>query len=252
MSNTVIRLKPWEEDGTEYIVVDFSFDAEIVFRLREMGARLSASSGYWLIPAAVGQVGLIYDVLKPVGPILNCGVIPFNRDRAQENKVRPKALSLKEVSDLLRFCRNLKQRCLLTLMYSAGLRAGEAAGLKVSDLNFEDGSIRIRAARGRPERESILTDTAVPMLKRYLEQYQPKQWLFEGPLRGHYSLRGAKLVLKQAATRAGIHKEICGQTLRHSFTAHMLLQGVNPVVIQSILNGPKIDAAFTKALSNSA
>lgn len=240
MNSRVIRLKPWEENDTEHIAIDFRFNAEIIEILEEAGATLSPTSGYWLMPATVGNVSLLYHKLRYLGEVFNCGVKPFNKDRATNNLDKPKALSFNEICQTLKACRNIKQRCLLTLMYSSGLRVGEAVCLKLNDLNFNRGTLRITAARGRAWREAVLPETSVPIIETYLSSYDPKEWLFEGSVNGHNSILGAKIILRQALIRAGINKQVNGQTLRHSLTAHLLLQGVDARTVDKVLNGPLV------------
>ncbi len=243
MKSRVIRLKPWEENGAEHIAIDFRFNAEIIATLKDIGAELSPTSGYWLMPATVGNIAFIYGHLQHFGALFNCGVKPFDKDQALLNQEKPKALSFKEICATLKACRNIKQRCLLTLMYSSGLRAGEAAGLRLNDLNYSRGSLSIRAARGREAREAILAQTSIPIIETYLKSYRPREWLFDGAVNGHLSTRGIKLILKQALIRAGIHKKCGGLTLRNSLITHMLLQNIDPFIIENLLNGSMLSPA---------
>lgn len=237
MNSRVIRLKPWEENGSEHIAIDFRFDVGIIEVLTDLGARVSPISGYWLYPAAVGNVATLFNRLRYFGAVFNCGVKPFNKDQVAKNLSKPKALSFNEVCKMLQACRNVKQRCLLTIMYSSGLRAAEVVSLRLNDLNFNRGTITIRAARGRSTREAVLANTASPIVQTYLNSYRPTEWLFEGAVNGHQSIQGAKLIIKQALIRAGIYKACTGQTLRNSLITHLLLQNVDPYTVESILYG---------------
>ena len=246
MSETIIRLKPWKEGGSQYIAIDFSFDASIVELLMQMGAELSTNCGYWLLPVTRGMVHAIVKNFENQARVVNCGVLPYNQKKAEENRFRPRALSFEQVCQVLKACRSIKQRCLLTLMYSSGLRASEVARIRLNDLNFERSSISIRADRGRDTRETLLAETSIPMLKDYLASYRPKQWLFEGAVNGHQSILGTKIILKQALLRAGIHIESHGLLLRNSLACHLLAQKVEPVLVEHILNGPFL---LTKSFS---
>ena len=237
MSSKAIRLKPWEENDREYIAVDFRFDIEIIAPLLELGAELSPLSGHWLLPASLGNLRLILDKFGYPHTVLNCGVLPFNRERAMENKVKPKALTLKQISKVLLACRSTKERCLLSLMYSSGLRFAEVARIKLNDINFYRGSITIRADRGRQTRETILCQTSIPILNAYIDSYRPGEWLFEGAVNGHQSIRGLKQILKSAMQRAGISAEAHGLLLRNSLISHLMLQGTEPEIVCLMLNG---------------
>lgn len=238
MTDTIIRLKPWLENGSEYIALDFGFDAAIINQMIQIGAELSPLCGHWLLPVTRGMVHAIVKNFEHQAKVLNCGVLPFNQKKAAENKSRPRALSFDQVCLVLKACRSIKQRCLLTLMYSSGLRASEVARIRLNDLNFQRSSISIRSERGRDRREAVLAETSVPMLNNYIDNYRPKEWLFEGAVNGHQSILGTKIILKQALVRSGIHIESHGLLLRNSLACHLLAQKVEPVLVEHILNGP--------------
>jgi integrase len=247
MTETIIRLKPWEENGRQHIALDFGFNAEIIMLLRKLGAELSPLCGHWLLPATGGMVHAIATNFDHRARILNCGVLPFNQKKATENRSQPKALSFEQVCQMLKVCRSIKQRCLLTLMYSSGLRASEVARIRLNDLNFHRSSISIHAQRGWNSREAVLAETSMPILNSYLQSYQPKEWLFEGAVNGHQSILGTKIILKQALVRAGIYIESHGLLLRNSLACHLLLQKVEPELIENILYGPlHLTKSFSK------
>jgi site-specific recombinase XerD len=131
------------------------------------------------------------------------------------NKKLPVVLDLSEVKALLSVTDNLKHRAILTITYSAGLRVSEAARLRVSDIDSKRMMVRVQQGKGRKDRYSILSKTALECLREYYRQYRPSEWLFEGqkpdtPL-GYTSIRQ---IFMEAKERAGIGKPASPHTLR--------------------------------------
>ncbi len=85
----------------------------------------------------------------------------------------------------------LKQRIVLTLIYSAGLRGQEVINLKISDIDFERKTIHIRQSKYKKDRIVPLAESMAIGLKKYLKAENPHIWLFNGKEPdGQYSVRG--------------------------------------------------------------
>lgn len=135
-----------------------------------------------------------------------------------------------------------RNRAILETIYASGLRVSEAARLRISDVNFEDGTLRI-TGKGRKVRIVPIGKTALNILRFYLHNTRPKLLGEKGDLPELFlSVRGKVLnrewiwaVVKEAALRAGINKEIYPHILRHSFASHLLANGADLRVIQEML-----------------
>ena len=147
----------------------------------------------------------------------------------------PNVLTEEEVSALLRSVDNLKHRCLLMLIYSAGLRLGEVIHLQLLDLQPHQNRLFVRAGKGNKDRCTILSEKAWQHLKNYIELYQPTEWVFEGPNGGQYGERSVQEVFVKAKLRSMINPKATVHTLRHSFATHLLEQGVDLRYIQELL-----------------
>jgi site-specific recombinase XerD len=147
----------------------------------------------------------------------------------------PVVLSQSEVRALLNGVENTKHSAILTCIYSAGLRIGEAIQLQLQDLDSKRMVINIRGAKGYKDREVMLSDKLLELLRIYYKEYQPKQWLFEGEKGAHYSATSIRKVFKKALQKAGINKQATVHTLRHSFATHLLENGVDIRYIQAFL-----------------
>jgi len=173
----------------------------------------------------------------------------------KEHKL-PKVLSKNEVKKILLSCGNIKHRCILMLMYSAGLRRSEVIDLTISDIDSERMVINIIGAKGKKDRVSLLSENILQLLRKYYKDYKPKKYLFEGAKGGKYSPTSIAKLLTNAAQKAGIHKNVTPHMLRHSFATHLLEQGTDLRYIQELLghNSSKTTEIYThvskKAIGN--
>lgn len=155
--------------------------------------------------------------------------------RPAKSKHLPTVLSREEMAELIRKTKNLKHRCMLSLIYSAGLRIGEMLDLRIRDIDFDRGQICIKHAKGRKSRNVGLSKAMSIMLRSYLNTYEPKLLLFEGPRNAKYSATSVRNVLGRSCKLAGITKRVTPHTLRHSFATHLLEGGTDLRYVQELL-----------------
>ena len=137
-----------------------------------------------------------------------------------------------------------RDKALLELLYATGLRASEAAGLKVADMNGRIGYVRC-FGKGSKERVVPIGRPAVEAIEKFQRDLRPKLVLLggqndEGIL--FLSARGRPLdrtaiwrIIKRAARRAGLAGKISPHTLRHSFATHLLAGGADLRAVQEML-----------------
>ncbi|PIU67835.1 MAG: integrase [Armatimonadetes bacterium CG07_land_8_20_14_0_80_40_9] len=156
--------------------------------------------------------------------------------RPRKDKKLPVVLSKEEVAKILSSVYNIKHRALLMLVYSAGLRVGEVVKLKPEDIDSRRMLMHIKGAKGRKDRYTMLSETALKILREYWQEYKPVKWLFQGAKADRYiSIRTVQKILEHACQNAGIKKEITVHTLRHSFATHLLEGGTDLRYIQELL-----------------
>jgi integrase/recombinase XerD len=156
--------------------------------------------------------------------------------RAKKEKRLPVVLAREEVRLLLDAVENLKHKAILTTIYGAGLRIGEASRLCLPDIDSANMQIRVRQGKGRLDRYSILSPANLDLLRLYWQRYRPKDWLFPGDASGApIAVRSIQRVFREARDKAGIHKPASVHSLRHSFATHLLEAGVNLLYIQQLL-----------------
>jgi integrase/recombinase XerD len=156
-------------------------------------------------------------------------------DRPLKEQKLPNVLSEEDVVKLLKAVENLKHRTILYLIYSAGLRISEAVNIKICDIDSKRKQVLVKAAKGKKDRWSLLSERALETLRDYYKQYKPKEWLFEGEKGGQYSSRSIQKFFTLAKSKAKLRMPATVHTLRHSFATHLLERGVDLRYIQSLL-----------------
>ena len=180
----------------------------------------------------------------------------------------PKALAVEEVEALLAHAGGddpvgLRDRALLELLYGSGARVSEACSLDLDDLLLEGGRsdatngaaseatqhalaaggfLRV-IGKGSKQRVVPYGSYAGAALAAYLVRARPAMVarglgtpaLFVGPRGGRLSRQSAWLVIRAAAERAGITREVSPHTLRHSFATHLLAGGADVRTVQELL-----------------
>jgi len=139
----------------------------------------------------------------------------------------PVVLSAEEVLRLLAVPLSLRDRVLITLTYSAGLRLGEVCRLEVADIDSDRMLIRVRQGKGRKDRYAPLSPVTLDLLRAWYRATHPKALFFptkKDPSKPiHHST--FQRALRLAVRRAGITKRVSPRTLRHSFATHAMEQG---------------------------
>lgn len=182
-------------------------------------------------------------------------VIPADITEVMESprlwKAVPDFLGLADVDAMLtafssRDGMDIRNRALLELLYASGLRASEIAGLRLDGIDFKAGVLRVIGKRGK-ERVVPFGKSAWKALNRYLEQSRPRLDASGRAVACFLSYRGRPLtrarvwmIVKEAAARAGIDKNIYPHMLRHSFATHLLNNGADLRVIQEMLGHSSI------------
>ncbi len=171
--------------------------------------------------------------------------IPFEylKVTQRENKL-PVVLSKKEVMKVINNTNNLKHKAILSVIYSAGLRIGELLELKKIDIDSERMLIHVRAAKGKKDRYTVLSEKGLDILREYYKEYKPKDFLFEGQKGGKYSSESTGQFFKRALKKAKINKHATLHTLRHSFATHLLEDGIGIAHIQKLLGHNNISTTL--------
>lgn len=160
----------------------------------------------------------------------------------------PDTLSVEEIDRIISTIdhsttKGLRDRAILEVLYSCGLRVSELCELKLSDLFFGEGYIRV-TGKGDKQRLVPISGIARDRIQLYLEQRHTDHRSEESVFLNN---RGTKLtrvmiftIIKQATKLAGIDKKISPHTLRHSFATHLLEGGADIRQVQELLGHENI------------
>jgi len=159
--------------------------------------------------------------------------IPYGR----RERHLPVVLSIDELVAFLAAVGSLRDRVLLTVLYSAGIRLGEVCRLRVEDIDSSRMLLCIRQGKGHKDRFAPLSPTALDLLRQWWRATHPVGLLFPNKNDPSRSIcpDTVQRAVKVAARKAGITKRVSPRTLRHSFATHLMEQGTSMRVIQVLL-----------------
>jgi integrase/recombinase XerD len=165
----------------------------------------------------------------------------FRLPSIKNDRKLPVVLSREELRRLFVAPQRLKQRVILSLIYSAGLRVGEVTHLKISDIDSDRMQIRIIKSKGHQDRYVPLSKYALLGLRKYVLSAKPKVYLFNGSVKGEPIGTGAiQQSFRLAAQKANILKDVSVHSLRHTYATHLLEEGVDIVTIKELLGHANI------------
>lgn len=190
----------------------------------------------------------VISAAKYLADLLGVPNVTATIERPRRERHLPAVLSRQEVRRILDATEFPKHKLALTLAYSAGLRVGEVVRLRVGDLDIDRRLIRVRSAKGRKDRYTLLSEYALDLALLYGLSSDPREWLLPGGRPGrHLTVRSVQKVFSKALVRAGVVKEASVHTLRHSFATHLLESGISLRHIQMLLGhtSPKTTEIYT-------
>ena len=136
---------------------------------------------------------------------------------------------------------SLRDRAMLELMYACGLRASEAIGLEVADVDLDEGVLRARG-KGSKERVVPIGGRAIDAVRIYLERGRaklvngsPEPHLFVNFRGGSLTRQGLYKIVRRHALTAGLADRMSPHTLRHTFATHLLAGGCDLRSVQEML-----------------
>ena len=159
------------------------------------------------------------------------------------------------VEDVERITKNInlstdlgvRNQCMVEVLYGCGLRVSELIELKISDINFKEGFLKVEG-KGQKVRYVPLAKYTSHLIKNYIENVRINNKInkkYEDIL--FLNSRGSSMsrvivfiIIKELADRAGIRKNISPHTFRHSFATHMLQNGADLRFIQEMLGHSSI------------
>jgi site-specific recombinase XerD len=148
----------------------------------------------------------------------------------------PVILSPEEVQQFLSCVPRRKARTVLTVCYAAGLRVSEAIALKPTAIDSQRMTIRIAQGKGQKDRDVMLSERLLEILRAWYRAARPKVWLFPGLIPGsHVTRSGVEDGCQLGHQRSGLSKPVTPHSLRHAFAVHLLEYGTDLRTIQLLL-----------------
>lgn len=166
----------------------------------------------------------------------------------------PDTLSISEIDTLisaidLSHPQGERNRAILEVLYSCGLRVSELINLKLSNIRFKEGYVKV-VGKGNKERFTPIGNSAIKYLNIYLKEIRNHQNIKKGSEDIVFlNRRGDKLtrvmiftIIKELADKIGLKKKISPHTFRHSFATHLMEGGANLRAIQEMLGHESINS----------
>lgn len=143
----------------------------------------------------------------------------------------PVVLTPDEVKDLIEAPSYMKSTAILMMLYSSGLRVSELVELEWDDLEPDQQVGWVRGGKGSKDRMITLSERVIDTLD---ELPGDTSYVFSGR-NGKMTTRNVQRIVKRAADKAGIEKDVTPHTLRHSYATHLLEEGNDLRLIQELL-----------------
>lgn len=168
-------------------------------------------------------------------------------DSPKLGRYLPEVLSEQEITSIIDSVdtttwQGLRNKAILEVLYGCGLRVSEASNLKISNIFFKEGFIRI-IGKGNKERLVPVGDMAIGAIRAYLEA-RPESFnedlLFLNRFGRQLSRISIFNMIKDTALAVGIRKDISPHTFRHSFATHLIEHGADLRVVQEMLGHESI------------
>jgi site-specific recombinase XerD len=203
LGKTPLKMEPDEIDNYLYFIVNRDTDSLSSFK------------------------HLVYG-LRKLYKLNECDHLHITLPSIKQPHKLPVIFSSEEIRRLLKAPKFLRDRLLLGIIYDTGLRISEAASLLIEDVDLDRQQLFVRQSKNKCDRYIPFSSHITRGVRNYLKIDQPRKFLFERSVRhkgiplSHTRIRG---IMKEAMKAAGIHKQACVHSLRHTYATHQLEAG---------------------------
>ncbi len=175
---------------------------------------------------------------------------PFNLvSLPRSAKKLPRYLSYNELLEIfhnleIKDSYDLRDRLILELLYATGVRVSELTDIKISDIDYNNQSIRI-IGKGEKERIVYYNDVVKDLLKDYLKVYKElnkkgEEYLILNYHGEHLTTAGVSYIINEVIKKISFKKHITPHMLRHSLATHLLNNGCDLLTVQELLGHSSI------------
>lgn len=127
-----------------------------------------------------------------------------------------------EILELIASCQSLKARMIISITYGCGLDVSELIGIKKTDVDLTNKTIKLSNSGNKKIRYGIIPDSITEDLKLYLNELKPKKWLFESDRnKEKLSMKGVHWAFQKAVDNSSITKDLDLKSLKYSYVKHL-------------------------------
>ena len=157
-------------------------------------------------------------------------------------KKLPSVLTKQEVKRIIDAADNLRDKLIVQIMYSCGLRVSEAVNLKLENLDLSNLTGTVRSGKGNKDRRIQLSSILVNTIQAYLKTKEiPSMFLFSKTNGLPYTTRTFQLIIKDLAEKAEITKRVHSHIFRHAFGTHLVEDGIDIVRVQALMGHESLE-----------
>ena len=154
-----------------------------------------------------------------------------------------KVLNQEELSAFFNACEKEKYKMIFMLIYGSGLRIGEAANLRIEDIDSKKMRIFVRKGKGDKERYTILPQASLEMLRKYYQKERPNHpegYLFLNDEGKPLKVERIRVYFRRYRRKAKINEEFVVHSLRHSFATNLIERGATLIQVKELLGHSNI------------
>lgn len=217
--------KPMEEVTTDEL-------REFLIMLKEKRKLANRTVNYYN-----SIIRFMYEVT--LDKVLNKKQIPMLKDKRRVCKV----LTKEELSAFFDACDNPKYKMIFMLIYGSGLRIGEAANLRVEDIDSKKMRIFVREGKGNKERYTILPKVSLEMLREYYKRERPNHpegYLFLNREGNPLKIERMRVFFRRYRRKAKLNEEFVVHSLRHSFATDLIERGATLIQVKELMGHSNI------------
>lgn len=151
-----------------------------------------------------------------------------------KNEIKlPNYLTIIDLEKIYELDLSLRDKLIVELLYSTGIRLSELVNIKISDINFYDKTIKV-LGKGNKERYVLFGSVCSKLLKEYINN-DNRVYLLLNKNGNKLSERGVEYIIEKIFKSVNVHAKLTPHTLRHTFATHMLDNGCDLVTVQKLL-----------------
>lgn len=166
------------------------------------------------------------------------------------DKKIPLIVSRENIIRMIQSTKNIKHKLVIEVLYSTGIRLSELIKIKKSEIDFDNGLIKIVQGKGRKDRYVIVSKHTIDLMKSYLKdrEYQNNPYLFDSTETKHVSKGHPQQVLRRASKRLKLGYNVHPHSLRHSNATHLIEDGYAINLVQKNLghSNPNTTQRYTQ------